>query len=149
QLRTPLTAILGQIEVALRRERGTEEYRRVLATVEQKAGHLRRIVESLLFLARADTEAQLPELERLRLCDWLAGHFQTWSEHERAKDIVLVSGAASDDAHGVGSSVVEVHPALLGELINILIDNACKYSSPGTPIAVRMDYDKRALCIHV
>src|SRR5438067_10947151 len=54
QLRTPLTAIRGHIEVALRRERSAGEYRAVLSTVEQKAGHLQRIVESLLFLARAD-----------------------------------------------------------------------------------------------
>src|SRR5438045_9495412 len=57
QLRTPLTAILGQLEVALRRERPAEEYQRVLAQVHERAGHLRRIVESLLFLARAAAAA--------------------------------------------------------------------------------------------
>ena len=31
-----------------------------------------------------------------------------------------------------------VHPTLLGELLNILIDNACKYSPPGTPITIRL-----------
>src|SRR5262249_51255839 len=61
QLRTPLTAILGQLEVALRRQRPVEEYEQVLTTVRQKAEHLRRIVESLLFLARADAEARLPD----------------------------------------------------------------------------------------
>jgi HAMP domain-containing protein len=49
QLRTPLAAILGQIEVALRRERSPEEYQRVLATVQRKAEHLRRITDALLF----------------------------------------------------------------------------------------------------
>jgi heavy metal sensor kinase len=142
QLRTPLTAMLGQIEVALRRERPAEEYQRVLSTVQQKAGHLRQIVEALLFLARADSEARLPELEPVPLRDWLAEHVQTWMDHERAEDISLERG-------GTRSYVVLVQPALLGELVNILIDNAAKYSAPGTPIAVRLFEEKQAACVAV
>jgi heavy metal sensor kinase len=142
QLRTPLTAMLGQIEVALRRERPAEEYQQVLSTVHQRAGHLRRIVEALLFLARADNEARLPELERVQLSDWLAVHLQTWSEHERAKDIVLQCSDA-------GSSFALVQPALLGELVNILIENAAKYSPLGTPITVRLHQEKQAVSVQV
>jgi len=60
QLRTPLSAMLGQIEVALRRERPPEEYRRALGAAHAQAERLSRIVETLLFLARADAEASLP-----------------------------------------------------------------------------------------
>ena len=31
----------------------------------------------------------------------------------------------------------EVHPALLAQLVDNLLENACKYSEPGTPIVVR------------
>ncbi|MBS1984661.1 MAG: HAMP domain-containing protein, partial [Bdellovibrionales bacterium] len=60
QLRTPLTAILGQIEVTLRRDRPAEEYRNVLEKVQRRASHLAGMTEALLFLARADAEAMLP-----------------------------------------------------------------------------------------
>ena len=53
QLRTPLTIILGQLEVTLSRIRSVEEYERVLAIINRHAHHLRQIVESLLFLARS------------------------------------------------------------------------------------------------
>jgi heavy metal sensor kinase len=135
QLRTPLTAMLGQLEVALRRERPAEEYRRVLTTVQRQAGHLRRIVESLLFLTRADHEARLPNLERIPLKDWLAAHLQAWSGHARASDIHCEPDAA-------GEGPVEAQPVLLGELVNILLDNACKFSRPGTPIQVRLRRDR-------
>jgi len=136
QLRTPLTAILGQIEVALRRGRPVEEYIRVLETVKHKALHLRQITESLLFLARADAEARLPELEVVNLGHWLKGQLETWAEHERAADIAC--DTADDD-----SVDVKTQPVLLGELLNILLDNACKYSQPGTPIRILTRADKQ------
>src|SRR5207253_6792806 len=40
QLRTPLAAMQGQVEVALRRERSPEEYRQALAVVQKQAAQL-------------------------------------------------------------------------------------------------------------
>src|SRR5207244_3013630 len=42
QLRTPLAGIIGQVEVALRRDRPADEYRRALEAVLAPAGRLRR-----------------------------------------------------------------------------------------------------------
>ncbi len=129
QLRTPLAALLGQTEVALRRERSPEEYRQTLSSVHQQADRLRKIVDALLFLARADTEARLPDREILDLGPWLSEHIrQAWSGHARARDFRIEAE----------SNRASVHAVLLGELVNVLLDNACKYSPPGTPIAIRV-----------
>jgi heavy metal sensor kinase len=142
QLRTPLAAMLGQIEVSLRRRRAPEEYERVLTTVHQKAEHLRRIVDALLFLARSDADARLPQQESIDLQNWLPGQVGGWAAHARSKDIALeaTSGAVCP---------VDVQPALLAELLNILIDNACKYSAPGTPIRIRLLREERAVSVQV
>jgi signal transduction histidine kinase len=132
QLRTPLTAILGQIEVALRRHRGVEEYQRVLTSVQNQATHLRQIVESLLFLARADEEARLAGLETIELGNWAKQYQQSLSEHARARDIRIESDLAPP-------AFVRVQPVMFGELVNVLIENACKYSSPGTPVTLRVE----------
>jgi heavy metal sensor kinase len=142
QLRTPLAAILGQLEVALRRQRSPAEYEQVLATVHHKAEHLRRIVESLLFLARADHDARLPERERIDLRSWLPEQFRAWSQQERGKDIRLESA-------GGDACAVDVQPALLGEMLNILIDNACKCSQPGTPIKIRLQRQQHTVDVQV
>ncbi len=129
QLRTPLTAILGQIEVALRRPRPAEEYERVLAGVQRQARHLHQIVEALLFLSRADAETRLPGLEPVDLAGWVAAHLESWREHPRAGDLHVVNKA--------GTPVpVLAHPVLLAELLDNLLDNAAKYSPPGSPITV-------------
>ena len=129
QLRTPLTALLGQVEVALRRDRDGAEYRRVLGSVQRQADRLRKVVESLLFLARSDADAGLPGKEPVDLGAWLPEHVRTgWADHPRAADLRVEASAA----------VADVHPVLLGEVVDVLVDNACKYSPPGTPITVRV-----------
>ena len=142
QLRTPLAAMLGQLEVALRRERPVEEYQRVLTTVHEQAQQLKRIVESLLFLARADSEAPLPDRERVDLSQWLPEHLRSWSQHGRFPDIVVDSSRA-------GSFHVRAHPVLLGELVNILLDNACKYSAAATRISLHLSDTADAVCLQV
>jgi two-component system OmpR family sensor kinase len=131
QLRTPLTAILGQVEVALRRDRTPAEYQQVLATVQQRSMHLTRLVESLLFLARADAEARGPQLAPLNLTGWLPQHLKGWDEHARASDITA-------GCQTTAPCYIRTQPALLAEMLDILLDNACKYSEPGTPIVIEL-----------
>jgi signal transduction histidine kinase len=131
QLRTPLTALLGQIDVTLRRERPPDEYRRVLNLVQGQAVRLNELVEMLLFLARADAESGLTDLEDFDLAEWLPEHLKGWARHPRAMDLRL-------EAPEKGALVVRAHGPLLGQLVDNLLDNACKYGEPGTPVVVRL-----------
>ncbi len=142
QLRTPLTAILGQIEVTLRRLRSLEEYQQILAKVHHKASQLNRIVESLLFLSRADSDEQALALERIDLNNWLKEHLQSWAEHERYNDFRLVCSTKR-------VCLVNAHSVLLGELLNILIDNSCKYSPSNSPIEILLQQEGNFACIEV
>jgi heavy metal sensor kinase len=147
QLRTPLAAMLGQVEVALRRERSGDDYRRVLGLVRDQAAHLGQMVQMLLFLARADAEAELPDLEALDLADWLSAQRPRWADHPRAADLHIDIG--DDDSDDDGPHPVRVHPPLLGQLLDNLIDNAIKYSAPGTPIHVRVGRESGRVALSV
>ncbi|MGC8638536.1 MAG: HAMP domain-containing sensor histidine kinase [Isosphaeraceae bacterium] len=142
QLRTPLTAIQGQVDLALRHERTAEEYRRALAVVQRKTRHLSRIVESLLFLARADHEALEPLLEAVDLALWLTDHVRVWKESHGDANLQL-------EIAPEGSFAVRVQPALLAELVNNLLDNAELYSGPGSPIRVTLDGQGDAVALAV
>ena len=53
-----------------------------------------------------------------------------WSAHPRAADL-------RPSRRRRRPMVVRVHPPLLAQLVDNLLENACKYSEPGTPIVVR------------
>jgi signal transduction histidine kinase len=140
QLRTPLAALLGQVQVALRRERPPEEYRRVLERVHNEGARLRQIVESLLMLAQP--AGARPEPEVLNLRDWLPEQLRRWAAHPRATDL------RAEVAEGAPLEV-RVHPPLLAQLVDNLLENACKYSPPGTPIIIRTWHEEGSVMLSV
>jgi two-component system heavy metal sensor histidine kinase CusS len=54
ELRTPVYSLRGEIEVALSKPRAPEEYREVLSSGLEECGRLARLIDRLLFLARAE-----------------------------------------------------------------------------------------------
>ncbi len=139
QLRTPLTVLIGQIEVALRHERSSDEYRRVLSSALGRAVQLRQVVEALLFLSRAEGEAQLPQGKPIELGRWVAEYLASRPTGGRAAEVVH----HTNDGDGPW---VSVHPPLLGQLLENLLDNAEKYGGIETPIVVETyRADERAI----
>ncbi|MEO2091674.1 MAG: ATP-binding protein [Gemmataceae bacterium] len=135
QLRTPLAALIGQVEVVLRRDRDEGEYRRVLTSVGGQAERLRQIVEMLLLLARADGEAMLPDARRINLREWMPAQLgESWGAHARFGDLRFVDGRSEP-------VWVRAQPVLLGQVIDNLIDNAIKYGPTAKPIRVELLVD--------
>ncbi len=130
QLRTPIAALLTQIEILRRRPRSSEEYLAGLEAMHGDALRMRQIVESLMFLARSDADALPVAMEDIDLADWLPRQLDRWKPHERASDLHLEAASAS--------CRVAAHPGLLGELFDILTDNALKYSRPRQGVTWRL-----------
>jgi signal transduction histidine kinase len=131
QLRTPLTSIIGEIDVALRREREPQEYRRILELSRGQATRLSQIVDMLLFLTRETAEASPPELEKLDLAAWTTEHLKQWLRHPRYADF-------RNEIDSSQSYPVKVNSGLLAQAVDNLLDNACKYSDVGKPITLQI-----------
>ena len=128
QLRTPVAVMIGHLEVAQRYERSGEQYRRVIHLAHKRSVELGQIVESLLFLSRSET-SMLTQLELLDLNCWLKNYMESRPDNHRSSDIVLRSSTQ-------GSLWIKAQPHLLGQLVENLLDNACKYSRCGQPIVL-------------
>lgn len=127
QLRTPLTVLQGQIDVALRRPRTEAEYRETLLLLGTQTAELRELVEALLFLARAGDDSVTSLWETLDVAEFWNEYQLRWKQHPRWADLSFTSDNAG---HLQGSRT------LLMQLLDNLIGNALKYSSAGTPVLV-------------
>jgi signal transduction histidine kinase len=142
QLCTPLAAFITTIDVARRRQRTIEEHERILDRLHHDSQRLWRIVESLLFLARSEAEARPPDLERLDLAAWSVDHLRGWNRHERAADLLCAEVTDSP-------AWVLAHQPLLGQLLDNLIENACKYSDIGSPIRLSIRREPHTIVLGV
>ena len=119
---------MGQIDVALRKPRSTDEYRHTMELLADQVREFQQIVESLLFLARSDGDALAREFTAIDVREWLNRYWNRWLDHSRHGDLELVVAA---DATVSGSM------PLLDQVLDNLVTNALKYSTPGTPVVVR------------
>ncbi|WP_435010412.1 ATP-binding protein [Tundrisphaera lichenicola] len=142
QLRTPLTAVIGQLDVALRRERSVDEYRRVLTLVRDQSDHLRRIVEALLFLSRADAEAGSPALDRFDLAPWVA-------EQLDRRCAMGCPDRPDFEQPTDGPYPIRAHPELLAQVLDNLLDNAREHGRSHSPAQVRIWRDSGFIALSV
>src|SRR5207237_3997868 len=69
ELRTPITAIRGQLEVALFTAKSTDQYREAMFNALQDIDRLSQIVRALLLLSQAESGQLMLQKSRLNLCE--------------------------------------------------------------------------------
>lgn len=142
ELRSPLTAMRGEIELALRRERSNEEYAEVLRSTLEEVNRLSGITENLLTLARSDAGALRPQPESLdavmvvsRVVERLRAQGQ-----ERGVRLDL----------SVGDSVpCEVDPGILSQIVWNLVENGLKFTPSGGSVSVAVHHSGDVLKVVV
>jgi PAS domain S-box-containing protein len=134
ELRTPVTPIAGYADLLRRRgDAMTPEKRKeCLDVIVDRAGHLSRLVEDLLLASRMSaTEGASPVQVELAADDLASltrracGDFG--SEGERVS-VLLPDGPVP----------VSCDPVRVIQVLTNLVGNALKYSTPGTPVRVRL-----------
>ena len=136
QLRTPLTTIRANLDLAERPGLPADERQAILADARDEAERMGRLIGDLLSLARAESGARL-EFAAVEL------------------DAVLVESVRRErqGAPHVRMTVETVEPAVvegdrdrLRELFGILLDNAARYTPAGGKVAAALEVrDGRAI----
>ncbi len=125
ELSNPLTAIIGEADVALSKDRSSSDYRESLQIVLNEAERLERITKSLLFLAQTGFDGKKQGMEVLR-ADQLI-----WDVKETI-DRIIPGNKVYLDLNLVPESSdklkVRGNAQLLHLALTNLVNNGCKYS---------------------
>lgn len=127
ELRSPLTNLIGQTQVALTRGRSAEHYFEVLQSNLEELERLRSIVNDMLFLASADQGSKVTELT----CASLAEEVATTLDY---LDFILEDAQVQVHVHGDAS--VPIEKAHLRRALINLLHNAVQHTAAGQSIRV-------------
>ncbi|TDY21821.1 two-component system heavy metal sensor histidine kinase CusS [Paraburkholderia sp. BL6665CI2N2] len=139
-MRTPLSNMRGAAEVALARPRSVDDYETLLASNLEECDRLSRMIESVLFLARAEHPQfvkQLREFDAAQELTHIAEYFEGIAEDADVR--LRVSGTAS----------VTADLELFRRAVSNLLANAIRYTPPGGEIVLDAGASAEAVRVSV
>lgn len=144
ELKTPLTVITGQVEVALKQHRTEKEYREILGSILQETRSLSLLFNRLLLLAQASSSSESAEFINIRIDEVL------WHAREELKrrnpdfSVHIELTSTVDDEKYL---IVCGNEMLLRSALINLMENGCKFSDE-QHVRVNVSRDKGSLILH-
>ena len=129
ELRSPLTAMAGEIDVAMKRERHPDEYRETLQRLRGQIDGLTTLSEHLMLLARAEEHPEDMAAEEVPVRQLVDDACARLEPQAAARGISL--------SHtGLDRLVAYAQPGLLARVIENVIANAVQYNRDGGSVRI-------------
>ncbi|MGE3492531.1 MAG: sensor histidine kinase [Vicinamibacterales bacterium] len=135
ELRGPLTAVLGEIDVTLKRDRRPVEYRESLARLRERLQVMSRLTGDLMLLVRAQ-ENSLPMVGEVRVADLLQRVAARAAETAAAAGVSLSVTVPPD-------LVVYGDAGLLERVFDNLLINGIQYNRDGGTVSMTASISPR------
>lgn len=129
ELRTPISNLMTQTQVALTQARDASTYQEILASNAEELDRLSRMIADMLFLAKADHGLILPRREPVQLDHEVAALFDFFEALAEEGQVLLnLSGQAQ----------ISGDRLMIRRALSNLLSNAIRYTPPGGRIQVHL-----------
>jgi signal transduction histidine kinase len=140
ELRAPLAVLRGEVDLALRRPRDTDEYRRAIESISTETQRLETLTDELLAAARSDLDARRREATDVASLAAEVGERIRVAAVER--DITVV-------VDGTKPAFVDAHRATLERAMLAISHNAIQHATDGGTVRLHVRNGDGAVRIEV
>jgi heavy metal sensor kinase len=130
ELRTPISLLRTEIDVALFRPRSADEYRETLMRLNEEAVRMTNLVENLLSVARADGGAEAMSVAPIEVHALFQSVHRTWAPAMQRAMLEFCIEASSAELTLLGDANG------LQRLLSILLENAAKFTPAGGSVTL-------------
>ncbi|SDD35416.1 Signal transduction histidine kinase [Mucilaginibacter pineti] len=145
ELRTPVTSIIGEIEVSLQKDRDTDSYRTSMLSLLADAERLTTTISSLMELAQTDMSYTQGRREPLRIDELIWELQEHWEGVSLSGVLTVQISSLPDDQQRL---VIPADRTLMTLALNNIIANAFKFSGNG-PVILKLAADTQSLVINI
>ena len=131
ELRTPVSVLLTQTQAALNRERDAASYRQTVEACQRAAQRMRKLIESLLALARFDAGQEVLNRQRFDLSGTIGECVEMLQPLADERGVKLLIEAGPLEITGDAGRLAQV--------VTNLLTNAIQYNHPGGEARVKLE----------
>jgi len=144
ELSTPLTSISSQLQVALQRERNTNEYKQVITSIHEDVQQMLLLTRSLLEIAKTGSQGSI-ELKEVRVDELL---FKVMADVQKLSPNYKVELDFEDFPEDDSNLQVFGNPELLYIAFKNIMENGCKFA-PDHSCYTNLIFKDKGLVIYV
>ena len=132
-IKTPLTSIINYVDIIKKKDIADEELRSYIEVLDRQSGRLKKLIEDLVECSKAQTGNIAVNKTSLDIGVLLTQTVGEYQEKLEANDLSLVVEQPEEALY------VSADGRLLWRAVDNLLNNACKYSLPGTRVYLKLE----------
>jgi two-component system heavy metal sensor histidine kinase CusS len=138
ELRTPVSNLMTQTQVALSRARDADAYRSILESNAEEFERMARMISDMLLLAKADNGLVVPNQERVDVASEVRALFDYYDALAEEKGLRLTLE---------GAGTIMADRLMLRRALGNLLSNAVRHSTPNSMVRVLVSTVADQVCI--